>query len=241
MTHKIAIVTGATKGIGLATAHHLVAKGYTVIGTHVQNYDEDFLNPLRRDGLEFWRVDVSDFARCEAFANQVLERFSSIDVLVNNAGITDDQLMLTMTPEAFNRVVHVNLGGAFNMVKVFTRSFMKARKGSIVNIASVIGEIGNPGQANYAAAKAGLIGFSKTLAKEFAPRNIRVNCVAPGFIETAMTHTLSEAVRGQILDQIALKKFGHAQDVANAVAFLVSEDAAYITGQTLNVCGGMVI
>lgn len=241
MTLKVAIVTGATKGIGLATAQHLVKQGYHVVGTHVQHYDADFLNPLMVDGLEFCRVDVSDYESCDAFSKQILERFSSIDVLVNNAGITDDQLMLMMTPDAFNRVLQVNLGGAFNMVKVFTRSMMKARKGSIVNIASVIGEIGNPGQANYAAAKAGLIGFSKTLAKEFASRNIRVNCVAPGFIETAMTHALPEATRSQILNQIALKQFGQAQDVANAVAFLVSDNAAYITGQTLNVCGGMVI
>lgn len=241
MNRKIAVVTGATKGIGYAIARKLVEKDFYVIGTYVSDYSKEVLDSLESDNFKLLRVDGTDSSACEVFARGVLGEHGSIDVLVNNAGIVNDKLVLAMSGDDFKSVLDVNLVGTFNMTKAFTKAFFKSRQGAIVNITSVIGVIGNVGQANYAASKAGVIGFSKSIAKEYASRNIRVNCIAPGFIKTDMTDQLSDTFKEVIEAKVALKRFGHAEDVANAVAFLVSDEASYITGQVLNVCGGMVI
>ncbi|QIK69715.1 3-oxoacyl-[acyl-carrier-protein] reductase [Erysipelothrix sp. HDW6C] len=241
MNKPLAIVTGATKGIGHAIAMQLVEDGYEVYGTYVRDYEPETLKALESDAFTLHQVDASNQEMCKTFIQEVLNRGKNIAVLVNNAGIVKDNLLMRMPLEDFTRVLDVNLTGVFNMTQAITKPMMRQKFGAIVNITSVIGEIGNVGQANYAASKAGLIGFSKSIAKEFASRNIRVNCVAPGFIETDMTETLSDDIRATILNNIAMKSLGSAQDVANAVSFLVSDKARYITGQTLNVCGGMVM
>ncbi|AMC94388.1 hypothetical protein AOC36_10510 [Erysipelothrix larvae] len=241
MNRKIAVVTGATKGIGYHIAQQLVADGYYVIGTYVSNYDQHTLESLETETFELRHVDATDYDQCNQLCTEIQREFTTISVLVNNAGIVRDGIVLTMTQDDFNQVVDTNLGGSFNMVKAFSKSMLRQKAGCIVNITSVIGVIGNAGQSNYAASKAGLIGFSKSIAKEFAGRNIRVNCVAPGFIETEMTDSLTHDIKTEILRNIALKRFGTPQDVADAVSFLVSEKAQYITGQVINVCGGMVM
>lgn len=240
MMNKCAIVTGATKGIGLAIANQLVADGYHVIGTYVSSYDEDSLRSISQNKFELVQVDGSNFEECDAFIKNVLKE-NSIEVLVNNAGIVDDNLLMRMSEESFDNVIASNLKSVFNLCKAVNRSMMKNKKGVIINVSSVIGLVGNIGQANYAASKAGVIGFSKSLAKELASRNIRVNCIAPGYIETPMTEILNDDIAQTIKETIALKRFGKPQDVANAVSFLVSDSASYITGQTINICGGMVI
>lgn len=241
MSKQVAIVTGATKGIGLAIAKELENSGYFVIGTHVRPYEDAYKAELESDNFKLVRLDAQDYLACEAFAKEIISDYGPISVLVNNAGIVKDKLILAMKAEDFTGVLNVNLVGTFNMIKVFSKSMLRARAGSIVNIASVIGLIGNIGQANYAASKAGVIGMSKSLAKEFAGRGIRVNCVAPGFIETEMTDQLSDDVKAAILKQIPLNTLGKPADIANAVSFLVSDKAAYINGQVINVCGGMVV
>lgn len=241
MDKRIAVVTGATKGIGLSIAKTLQKEGYFVIGTYVRDYAQSDLDKLTTEDFVLKRVDASDFEAVKAFSDLVKKEYGGITVLVNNAGIVKDDLLLRMSEDAFDSVLDVNLKGAFNMTKHFSRQLLRAEAASIVNITSVIGLIGNVGQSNYAASKAGLIGFSKSLAKEFASRNVRVNCVAPGFIQTEMTDNLSDAIQEDILNNIALKKLGTVEDVSNAVKFLVSNDAKYITGQTLNVCGGLVL
>lgn len=241
MLKKIAIVTGATKGIGKSIAKQLIKDGCLVIGTHVQDYDADFIKESSNENFVLKRLDVGDHDACLGFAKEIMMSYGRIDILVNNAGVTKDRLLMMMSPHDFDSVINVNLKGTFNMSQVFSKHFMKQKSGVIINITSVIGIVGNAGQSNYAASKAGVIGFSKSLAKELASRNVRVNCIAPGFIETAMTHDLSESIRKDIENKIALKRFGSCEDVANAVSFLASEKAAYITGQVLNVCGGMVI
>lgn len=241
MSKPLAIVTGASKGIGLAIAKQLVDDGYFVIGTHVQTYDEDYKKGIECDSLRLVQLDASDIEKCTKFSKDIIDEYKTVSVIVNNAGIVKDNLMLAMSSDDFNQVVDVNLVGVFNMIKVFSKSMLRNRNGSIVNIASVIGQIGNIGQANYAASKAGVIGMSKSIAKEFASRNIRVNCVAPGFISTPMTDKLNDQTKQSILNQIPLKHFGQPEDVANVVSFLVSDKAKYITGQVVNVCGGMVV
>lgn len=241
MDKQIVIVTGATKGIGLEIARTLSENDYFVIGTYVSDYDFTFLSSLENDNFILKQVDSSDYEKTQDFAKEIRKEYGSITHLVNNAGIVKDNLLMMMKEEEFDAVINVNLKGAFNLTKAFTRQLLRSKNGSIVNIASVIGITGNMGQSNYAASKAGLIGFSKSLAKEFASRNLRVNAIAPGFIKTDMTDQLDEDTKTAILDKIALNKFGEAKDIANAVKFLISEDAKYITGQTLNVCGGMII
>lgn len=185
--------------------------------------------------------DVTDFAICEEMVKKAVEKFGKIDVLINNAGITKDNLLMRMKEEDFDKVINVNLKGTFNMTKNVISYMMKQRNGKIVNISSVVGVSGNSGQANYAASKAGVIGFTKSVAKELASRNILANAVAPGFIETDMTDVLSDSVKESIHAQIPLKKMGKAEEVANAVYFLGSEENTYITGQVLNVDGGMIM
>ena len=185
------------------------------------------------------QADVSNFEECEAFVKEAFDKFGRIDVLINNAGITKDKLLLRMNKEEFTKVIDINLVGTFNMTKNVVPFMFKSKSGSIVSISSVVGIEGNAGQSNYAASKAGIIGFTKSLAKELGSRNITVNAVAPGFINTAMTETLKDEIKESILTTIPLKKFGDVQDVADVVSFLVSDKAKYITGQVINIDGGM--
>lgn len=238
MEKQIVIVTGATKGIGLAIAKQLVSDGYFVIGSYVSDYTKQFISELESENFVLHRVDGIDFLAVSNFVKKVLNEYKSIYGLVNNAGIVKDNLLMRMSSEDFNDVLNVNLTATFNWTKAVSKSMLKNRVGSIVNISSVIGQMGNVGQANYAASKGGMIAFNKSIAKEFGNRGIRANCVAPGFIETKMTKDLDLS---EYLKVIPLNKIGSSQDVANAVSFLLSDKAAYISGQTLNVDGGMVM
>ena len=242
---KVALITGATRGIGRQIAITLSKEGYHI----ALNYrrEGEVLNNIK-DEIESNQVecfavkgDVSNFDDCENFVKQIITRFGKIDVLVNNAGITKDMLLMRMKQKDFEQVIDVNLVGTFNVTKNVISHMLKAHSGRIINISSVVGISGNAGQTNYAASKAGIIGFTKSLAKEVASRNILVNAVAPGFIETSMTEILKEEVKQEISKDIPLKRMGSAQDVANCVKFLTSEDSSYITGQVLQVDGGMLI
>ncbi len=243
--NKVALITGASRGIGKAIALRFAEAGYNV----VINYrgSEDKANAVKEEciskGVEamVYQGDVSNYDEMEAMMKNIMETYGSIDVLVNNSGITKDMLLLKMNTETFMDVIDVNLKGTFNTIKAVSRIMMKQRSGVIINMSSVIGEIGNVGQANYAASKAGVIGFTKSMAKELAPRNIRVNAIAPGFIETDMTDILNEDMKEAILKQIPLAKMGDAKDVANLAYFLSSDEGKYITGQVINVDGGMVM
>lgn len=238
---KTAIVTGAAKGIGLGIAKEFCARGYQVYGTYVSDYTKEELAVLEEDGFRLIKSDVADPEACRVFVDEIMENTKTIDVLVNNAGMTRDRLLLRMNEEDFESVLKTNLAGAFHMIKAVMKPMIKKRWGRIINISSVVGLAGNAGQTNYAASKAGLIGFSKSAARELAARNITVNCVAPGFIRTEMTDILNEDIKNMHLASIPLKRFGEVSDVAKAVAFLASDDAGYITGQVINVCGGMVM
>lgn len=238
---KKALVTGASKGIGLAIALQLVEDGYEVYGTYVSTYDQDALDSITQGKFKLLKVDGRDYEASQEFIKTFVKEHGSIDVLVNNAGIVRDGLLVRMKEDDFDSVIDANLKSVFNFTKAVSRPMMRQKQGVIVNITSVIGIVGNLGQANYAASKAGVIGFSKSSAKELASRNIRVNCVAPGYIETSMTQELDQGIQDAIRDQIALGHFGTSQDIADAVSFLVSDKAKYISGQTLNVCGGMVM
>jgi 3-oxoacyl-[acyl-carrier protein] reductase len=240
-----AIVTGAGRGIGHAIAVRLASEGARV--ACVSRSDEnakrtaDELNSLRADSAKHYAVDVADHAAVQKIGAQILEDFTKIDILVNNAGVTRDGLAMRMSVEDWDTVINTNLRGAFNFTQAIIRPMIKRRSGRIINITSVIGLIGNAGQANYAASKAGLIGFTKSLARELASRNITVNAVAPGFITTDMTAGLSDEIKKTIQSQIPLGKTGAPEDVASTVAFLASAEANYITGQVVCVDGGMVM
>lgn len=242
---KVALVTGGNRGIGRAIAIKLSEEGYDVAVTF-RSHSES-VNELERicrgNGSDFLavRADVSSFEQAKNLISRVIEKFPRIDVLVNNAGITKDNLMLRMSEADFDSVIDTNLKGVFNCTKHILRIMMKQKSGSIINIASVVGEVGNMGQSNYAASKAGVIGFTKSIAKEAAPRNIRCNAVAPGFIATDMTEILPETVQGEILKTIPLGAWGKPEDVAKLVSFLAGEESSYITGQVINVDGGMVM
>jgi len=241
---EIAIVTGAGRGIGRAIALQLAGQGARVACWDVDRTLADETVALAAEkgpeGLAD-TVDVTDLEAVLAAAETVLETFSRIDILINNAGITRDNLLVRMTPKQWDQVLDVNLKGAFYCTRAVARSMMKQRRGRIVNVASVVGIMGNAGQANYCASKAGLIGFTKSVAREFAARSITVNAVAPGFIATEMTRELSEKNRDAFLQAIPLARFGQPEDVARVISFLVSEDAGYITGQVINVDGGMLM
>ena len=237
---EIALVTGASRGIGAAIADELAACGATVIGTAISEAGAQAIGQrLAEHGGAGRLLDVSDSAAVATLLASIAGEFGAITILVNNAGITRDQLLLRMKEEDWQAVLNTNLSSVFRTSKAVLRGMMKARKGRIISIASVIGSIGNAGQSNYAAAKAGIVAFSKSLAREIGSRGITVNVVAPGFIDTDMTRSLPEEQRNALLGQIALQRLGDPSDIARAVAFLASPAAAYITGETLHVNGGM--
>jgi len=243
LSDRTAVVTGAARGIGREIAERLAGAGASVAIVDVADETvAQAAGELSKLGITArgYRCDVSSFADANTVGERILADFGRVDVLVNNAGITRDRLFIRMTDEDWAAVINVNLTGAFNFAKALAPGMLKQRSGCIVNIASVVGQMGNPGQANYAASKAGLIGLTKTLAKEFAPRGVRVNAVAPGFIRTAMTDALSEDVQNQMKQAIPLGRFGEAGDVASVVMFLVSDASAYVTGQVINCDGGLV-
>ena len=237
---EIALVTGASRGIGAAIADELAALGAKVIGTATTDSGAQAIGErLAVHGGAGRALNVTDGNAVEALVDDIAKAFGAVTILVNNAGITRDQLLMRMKDEDWQAILDTNLTSVYRTSKAVMRGMMKARKGRIISIASVIGLTGNPGQANYAAAKAGIIAFSKSLAREIGSRGITVNVVAPGFIDTDMTRALPEAQREALLGQIALGRLGEARDIAKAVAFLASPAAAYITGETLHVNGGM--
>lgn len=242
----VALVTGASRGIGQAIARELAGRGYAVALNCASERSFETASALadelgREYGIEAsaYRADVSSFAEVEAMVKEIHSRWGRIDVLVNNAGITRDGLLARMSEEAFDQVIDVNLKGAFNCLRQVAPIMMKQRFGRVVSLSSVVGLAGNAGQVNYAASKAGIIGLTKSAAKELAPRGITVNAVAPGFIETDMTEAMGEKAIAAVRERIAMRKFGKPQDVAYAVGFLASEEARYITGQVLAIDGGM--
>lgn len=242
---KVALITGATRGIGKQIAITLAKSGYD-IAINYRTENDDLANTkeeIEKNNVKCLAVkgDVAVFEDCEKFVEEVVKEFGKIDVLVNNAGITRDTLLMRMKKEDFKSVINTNLVGTFNVTKNVISHMLKARLGRIINISSVVGVSGNAGQTNYAASKAGIIGFTKSLAKEVASRNILVNAVAPGFIETGMTDVLKDEIKQDIEKNIPLKRIGTPEDVANVVKFLASEDSSYITGQVLHVDGGMLM
>lgn len=242
---KVALVTGAARGIGKEIAMCLAKEGFDI----ALNYrsESDSLNQIKEEieanGVKCFLVkaDVSKFEDSENMVKEIIDEFGKIDVLVNNAGITKDTLFLRMKEEDFKSVIDVNLVGTFNVTKNVVPHMMKAREGRIINISSVVGVSGNAGQANYSASKAGIIGFTKSLAKELASRNILVNAVAPGFIKTDMTNVLKEEQKQAILNNVPLRREGEAKEVANVIKFLSGDDSSYITGQVINIDGGMLM
>lgn len=243
--NKLAIITGGTRGIGKQIALTFAKEGYN-IAINYRTENEDLKNTkkeIEENNVKCFTFqgDVTNFKDCEQFVKQIVEEFGNIDVLVNNAGITRDTLLMRMKEEDFKQVIDTNLIGTFNVTKNVIGNMIKARNGRIINISSVVGISGNAGQTNYSASKAGIIGFTKSLAKEVASRNITVNAVAPGFIETQMTDVLKEDIKEEIAKKIPLKRMGTPQDVANVVKFLASNDSSYITGQVINIDGGMLM
>ena len=241
---KVAFITGATRGIGKQIALTLAKEGYDIALNYRSENDgvENTAKEIENENVKCFAVkcDISNFEACEEAVKKIIAEFGQIDVLVNNAGITKDMLLMRMKKEDFESVIDVNLVGTFNVTKNVVNHMMKARSGRIINISSVVGISGNAGQANYSASKAGIIGFTKSLAKELGSRNILVNAVAPGFIETAMTDVLKDEIKEEIVKSIPLKRIGKTQDVANVVKFLASEDSSYITGQVIHIDGGML-
>lgn len=236
---KIALVTGASRGIGRAIAEKLVAGGAKVIGTATSENGAEAISAYLGDNGKGLVLNVTDAASIEAVLQQIRAEFGEIDILVNNAGVTRDNLLMRMKDDEWQDILDTNLTSVFRLSKAVLRAMMKKRMGRIITIGSVVGTMGNAGQANYAAAKAGLIGFSKSLAREVASRGITVNVVAPGFIETDMTRALNEEQRSGILAEVPAARLGEPKEIANAVAFLASDEASYITGETLHVNGGM--
>ncbi|MGE5355099.1 MAG: 3-oxoacyl-[acyl-carrier-protein] reductase [Deltaproteobacteria bacterium] len=240
---KVALITGASRGIGKAIALKFVQEGADVAFTDIRK--DEFMENTEKELQAFgtkvkaYESNAASFEASEATVNQILEEFGKIDILVNNAGITRDNLLMRMSEQEWDMVMNVNLKSVFNLTKQVIRPMMKQRSGSIINISSVVGVFGNAGQSNYSASKAGIIGFTKSIAKELGSRNIRSNALAPGFIETEMTHVLPEEVRKGFLDAIPLKRMGSPEDVANAALYLGSDLSTYISGQVLSVCGAL--
>lgn len=245
LENKIVIVTGASRGIGKSIAEECVNQGATVIFTYLSSKEkaEALEAELSSNGgiAKGFKSDASKFEEAQALVDNVVSEFGTVDVLINNAGITRDTLLMRMSEEQWDEVINTNLKSAFNLTKAVQRPMLKARSGSIVNMSSVVGVKGNAGQANYAASKAGLIGFTKSVAAELGSRNIRCNAIAPGFIETEMTEALDQKVVQEWRNGIPLKRGGSPLDVANATVFLASDMSAYVTGQTIHVCGGMLM
>ncbi|MEY3946206.1 MAG: hypothetical protein RJB03_912 [Bacteroidota bacterium] len=248
LENKIAIVTGAARGIGEAIAIKLAEHGAHIAFTYVSESSAEkaaaLTAKLESMGVKAkaWRSNAGNFAESEAFVNDVVKEFGTVDICVNNAGISKDNLLMRMTPEQWDDVMEVNLKSVFNMTKQVIRPMMKARKGSIINMSSIIGIRGNAGQSSYAASKAGIIGFTKSIAQEPGSRNVRCNAIAPGFIETDMTHYLKESEGAQAyLAKIPLGRFGTAEEIGNTTLFLASDLSSYITGQVLSACGGLNI
>ena len=239
MDKKIAIVSGASRGIGRAIAEKLAADGFFVIGTATSDNGAEAISAYLAEQGKGFKLNVADAESIEVFIKTVSDTFGTPAVLVNNAGITRDNLLMRMKDEEWDDIINTNLTSIFRMSKAVLRGMMKVRYGRIINISSVVGSTGNAGQANYAAAKAGMVGFAKSLAKEVGSRGITVNTVAPGFIDTDMTKELSEELKKSLLGSIALGRLGQPDEIAHAVSFLASEQAAYITGETLHVNGGM--
>lgn len=239
MDKKVAIVTGASRGIGRAIAEKLVADGFFVIGTATSDSGADAISAYLGENGKGFKLNVADAADIENFIKITGDEYGTPAVLVNNAGITRDNLLMRMKDEEWDDIINTNLTSIFRMSKAVLRSMMKARYGRIINISSVVGSTGNAGQTNYAAAKAGMVGFAKSMAKEVGSRGITVNTVAPGFIDTDMTKELSDDIKANLLNSIALGRLGQPEEIAHAVSFLASEQASYITGETLHVNGGM--
>ena len=248
LENKIAVVTGAARGIGEAIALKLAEHGAHIAFSYVSDSSADkaatLVTKLESLGVKAkaYQSNAGDFAQSEQFVNDVVKEFGSIDVCVNNAGISKDNLLLRMTPEQWDDVMNINLKSVFNMTKQVIRPMMKAKKGSIINMSSIIGIRGNAGQSSYAASKAGIIGFTKSIALELGSRNVRVNAIAPGFIETDMTHYLQEGEASKaFLAKIPLGRFGTAEEIGNTTLFLASDMSSYITGQVISTCGGLNI
>ncbi len=243
LKNKVALVTGASRGIGRQVALSLAAEGATVIVNYNGSKEkaDEVVAAITAEGgtAEAYGCNVADFAAAGEMITEVVKKYGSLDILVNNAGITKDGLLLKMTEEDFDKVIDINLKGTFNCIKHVTRQMLKQKAGRIINMSSVVGVAGNAGQVNYAASKAGVIGMTKSAAKELGSRGITVNAIAPGYIDTDMTAVLSDDIKNQIIDSVPLKRMGQVTDIANAVVFLASDKASYITGQVLSVDGGM--
>lgn len=245
LSGKNAVVTGSSRGIGKAIALKLASLGANIAVVYAGNAEKANETVAEIEALgvkaKAYICNVADFAEVKALVADIIAEFGGIDILVNNAGIIRDGLVLSMKEEDFDRVIDVNLKGTFNMIKNTYQHFMKKRRGRIINISSIVGINGNAGQANYASAKAGIIGLTKSVAKELAARNVTVNAIAPGYIETDMTNSMPEKAREAVMSSIPMKRVGQGEDIANAVAFLASDEASYITGEVIKVDGGMAI
>lgn len=245
LENKVVLITGGTRGIGKAIVERCYAEGANVAFTYVSSDEKAnaLIAALSKNGQEIkgYKSNAANFEEAQSLVDEVVKDFGTIDVLVNNAGITRDNLLMRMTEEMWDEVIDTNLKSVFNLTKAVQRPMLKARKGSIINMSSVVGVSGNGGQSNYAASKAGMIGFSKSIAQELGSRSIRCNVIAPGFIETEMTAKLDEKVVAEWRNSIPLKRGGDPEDVANAVVFFASDLSSYVTGQTLQVCGGMLM
>ncbi len=243
LENLVCLISGGSRGIGAAIVKHFVEAGAHVFFTYRSSADqaEELVTSLAGAAgqVQAYQSDASDFGQAETLVKQVVEAAGSIDVLINNAGITDDTLMLRMSEAQWDRVIHANLKSVFNLTKHSLRPMLKARSGSIINMSSVVGVFGNAGQANYAASKAGILGFTKSIAKEVGSRSIRCNAIVPGYIETEMTQDLDEKVKETFLSNIPLKRMGKGEEIANLSAFLASPSSSYITGQVISICGGL--
>ncbi len=243
LTGKVALITGGSRGIGESIVLQYAKEGADIAFTYVSSAEkaEAVVNAAEKFGVKVmaYKSDASDYNQAESLINDIISVFGKIDILINNAGITKDTLMLRMSEEQWDQVIDVNLKSVFNLTKHVLKPMMKQKAGSIINMSSVVGVFGNAGQANYAASKAGIIGFSKSIAKEVGSRNIRCNVIAPGFIETDMTHVLTDDQKKAYVDSIPLKRLGAGEDVANACVFLGSDMSMYISGQIISVCGGL--